>query len=292
MPKGITQQEVSTAADMLVAAGEKPTVEKVRQTLGTGSPNTVLRMMETWRDQLAQRLGDVLKLPELPPPVGQAFTDVWRLATEHAQQLTHTALTTEQNQLAADRTSLDQEIKVWRGAVEAAQKEVGEAEAKLTQADIQMRERDVLLGQLMAQQADLLKQRDRLQTQLSQQQTEMEILRAERVNAQEHVRAAEDRAHRMVDEARQEAKSAKTRWERDEREAGKRIAQLLSQVEALRKTTLAAEQASARDAGRVAALETTLKQWRKKPSPQKAKPAAVSGTKPRAKKSRQSKHAQ
>jgi hypothetical protein len=36
-------------------------------------------------------------------------------------------------------------------------------------------------------------------------------------------------------EARQEAKLAKTRWERDEREAGKRIAQLLSQVEALRK---------------------------------------------------------
>ena len=56
MPKGITQEQVNAAADTLVAAGDKPTVEKIRQALGTGSPNTVTRMLDVWRSTLAQRL--------------------------------------------------------------------------------------------------------------------------------------------------------------------------------------------------------------------------------------------
>ncbi len=48
MAKGITQEQVSAAADALVTAGERPTVEKIRAQLGTGSPNTVTRMLDTW----------------------------------------------------------------------------------------------------------------------------------------------------------------------------------------------------------------------------------------------------
>jgi hypothetical protein len=56
MPTGISQDQVNAAADQLVAAGNKPTVEKVRQVLGTGSPNTITRMLEAWRGELAQRM--------------------------------------------------------------------------------------------------------------------------------------------------------------------------------------------------------------------------------------------
>lgn len=47
MARGITETDVHTAADELVAAGERPTVDRIRTHLGTGSPNTVTRWLET-----------------------------------------------------------------------------------------------------------------------------------------------------------------------------------------------------------------------------------------------------
>src|SRR3546814_9135076 len=41
--------------------------------LGTGSPNTIIRMLEAWRSGLAERLQNVLQLPELPAEAGQRF---------------------------------------------------------------------------------------------------------------------------------------------------------------------------------------------------------------------------
>jgi len=90
-----SELQVSTAADALVTAGEPPTVEKIRARLGTGSPNTVTRMLNTWRGALATRLSQVLALPAVPADVGQAFTEVWRLAMAQA------ALMQEQNALLA-----------------------------------------------------------------------------------------------------------------------------------------------------------------------------------------------
>jgi len=63
MPRGISQDQVNTAVDAILGAGENPTVEKVRAELGTGSPNTVMRMLDTWRNGLADRLHKALKLP-------------------------------------------------------------------------------------------------------------------------------------------------------------------------------------------------------------------------------------
>ena len=56
MERGITEHDVHTAADALVAAGERPTVERIRAHLGTGSPNTVTRWLETWWRALGLRL--------------------------------------------------------------------------------------------------------------------------------------------------------------------------------------------------------------------------------------------
>lgn len=46
MAKGISELDVHNAADDLVALGERPTVERIRSHLGTGSPNTVTRWLE------------------------------------------------------------------------------------------------------------------------------------------------------------------------------------------------------------------------------------------------------
>lgn len=64
MARGITESDVHAAADELVGKGERPTVERIRAHLGTGSPNTVTRWLETWW----KRLGTRLRLSSHWPP--------------------------------------------------------------------------------------------------------------------------------------------------------------------------------------------------------------------------------
>ncbi|GLQ99262.1 DNA-binding protein [Dyella mobilis] len=284
MRKGITQEQVSAAADALVAAGDKPTVEKIRQALGTGSPNTVTRMLDAWRGTLAQRLQEVIKLPEVPPEAGQAFAEVWRLAIAHADVLAQAALTEERNTLFASQSDLAQERKVWEIALAEAQANVTEHAAQRVQAETQLRERQVLVDQMEAQRVDLVQQRDRLQAQIDQQQLELHTLRSERATALDQVRSLEDRAHQQIDHTRQEVKGLQQLLERSQREHIKAVAQLNTQQDSLRAALRTAEQAAAHQAGRVAALEVTLSQWRSQVSPSKRqslKATPVDKSKPR-----------
>ena len=62
--RGVQLEDVLTAADEIVAKGQKPTIERVRQHLGSGSPNTVSPMLDVWFERLPQRLGGGLAAPQ------------------------------------------------------------------------------------------------------------------------------------------------------------------------------------------------------------------------------------
>ncbi|SEB25495.1 DNA-binding protein [Variovorax sp. YR216] len=49
-------EEVCEAADALLARGLKPTIERVRQRLGGGSPNTIGPLLHDWYVGLSARL--------------------------------------------------------------------------------------------------------------------------------------------------------------------------------------------------------------------------------------------
>lgn len=76
MPRGITEQEVFEAADALLIRGERPTIDRVRQELGRGSPNTVNPMLDAWWTSLAARLRGA-QAPGLPPSLVQACTRLY-----------------------------------------------------------------------------------------------------------------------------------------------------------------------------------------------------------------------
>ena len=83
MARGITESDVHTAADEIVGAGERPTVERIRAHLGTGSPNTVTRWLETWWQGLGQRLHAQqarLAVPAAPDAVAALAAEWWALA--------------------------------------------------------------------------------------------------------------------------------------------------------------------------------------------------------------------
>lgn len=67
---GITYLEVTTAIDKIIAAGDEPTIQKIRDVLGTGSPNTIHRHLTDWR---SARPVEQRKAVELPADLAAAL---------------------------------------------------------------------------------------------------------------------------------------------------------------------------------------------------------------------------
>jgi len=82
-PRGVQCEDVWAAADAVLLAGEKPTIERVRQHLGSGSPNTVGPLLEQWFKHLGRRIQDpgAFAAPAgVPDPVLQAARHFWETA--------------------------------------------------------------------------------------------------------------------------------------------------------------------------------------------------------------------
>jgi len=258
MAKGITQEQVNAAADALVTAGERPTVEKIRAQLGTGSPNTVLRMLETWRGALAERLHQVLSLPDVPAEVGQAFTECWRLAMAHANSAAQSSLAQEQYALLAAQTSLTQERKIYENAVAAAQEMAKSADQARDIAETRLTDLQCLVEQQASQLAELMEQRDGLQQRTHQLadslETHKNAVATEREAQAAHIRAIEDRAHAEIDRAREETKSLQAALRQKDREATNVAARLESALASAR----GAENLATEYGARAKALEQQL----------------------------------
>lgn len=258
MVKGITQDQVSAVADALVTAGERPTVERIRARLGTGSPNTVTRMLDTWRGALATRLSQVLALPDVPADVGQAFTEVWRLAMAQAGSLAQGALAQEQNALLAAQTSLTQERKLWEIALAEAQAQAQSADQAREVAETRLADMQRLVEQQAGQLAELAQQRDALQRRAEQLDEAFEGHKsraaAEREAQAAHVRAVEDRAHAEIDRAREETKALQATLRRQEREASTVATRLEKALDSAR----VAEHLAAEHGARARTLEQQL----------------------------------
>jgi DNA repair exonuclease SbcCD ATPase subunit len=258
MARGITQDQVSAAADALVTAGERPTVEKIRAQLGTGSPNTVTRMLETWRGELATRLSQVLALPDVPPDVEQAFTEVWRLAMAQAGSLARAALVQEQNALLAAQTSLTQERKLWEIAITEAQEVAQSADQARQVADTRLADMQRLVEQQAGQLSELTQQRDASQRRTKQLDEAFEghktRVAAEREAQAAHVRAVEDRAHAEIDRAREETKALQAMLRQKDRE----VSAIASRLETAIASARSAERLVAEHGARAKTLEQQL----------------------------------
>jgi len=86
-PRGVTQIDVSHAADSLLRAGERPTIDKVRAKIGKGSPNTVNPLLDAWWKTLAARLDSgPAALHRLPEAVAHVAEALWMQALEEGKR--------------------------------------------------------------------------------------------------------------------------------------------------------------------------------------------------------------
>lgn len=141
-PRGATvsAMEVRAAADALLRAGERPSVEAVRRQLGErGSPNRLAPLLAEWYRDLGARLAKGPSAFErVPAPAAQLLEALWlSLADEARRQATEPSLGDERAQLDLRAHLLSQRE--------------GELQARLN-------DRDALAAALAARAADLDKQ--------------------------------------------------------------------------------------------------------------------------------------
>lgn len=225
MARGVTEKDVHIAADELVQAGERPTVERIRAHLGTGSPNTVTRWLSTWWDNLGTRLRAEqasLELPEAPERVAELAGELWRFALGHARSLVEKDFVKERQALQEDKEALQLERVAFATDAETLKEQVSTSLQAKRLALAQTTELQRLVKQLEKQVEEGIRQRDEalvrateaeaaLQAAESRNQTLHEAATTERNLLTQHVRAVEDRAHAEVDRARQESRQLKDR---------------------------------------------------------------------------------
>ena len=81
---GIRYEEVSAAAETLLSRGLNPTIQRVREFLGTGSNTTISEHLKSWQQKLAAAPKAVLP-PTIPETVTVALEAFWKLAVQHAE---------------------------------------------------------------------------------------------------------------------------------------------------------------------------------------------------------------
>lgn len=97
---GIDYDTVKQAAIKLLSQGDAPSVQKIRDLLGTGSNTTIAEHLKTWREEHAKKT--VHYLPDgMPKELINTFEVLWQTAMEQAQ-----------NQLAAYKNLLESEHHV------------------------------------------------------------------------------------------------------------------------------------------------------------------------------------
>jgi len=259
MTRGITENDVHEAADALVAAGERPTVERIRAHLGTGSPNTVTRWLETWWNGLGERLGRQrrsLALPDAPQEVVALASRWWELALSVAGDKANADLAGERQALLAERQALTDQHAVQRDQLQLALAAADQAAQARTLADQRAMDLQRLCEQLRDQVTDITIQRDRASERMARLENDLltHAQRAEqrdveqgqeRTRHSEHLRSVEDRAHAEIDRARQEMRSLKKQLEASQLERQKLLDAQRVREESLRAAVADAQREAA-----------------------------------------------
>jgi len=210
MARGVTQGQVTRAADALLARGERPTIEKVRAELGTGSPNTLLRLLEVWWAELAGRLAAQARaeLPGIPDAVQRAMMTLWSEAVVITRQEAETRNKERERALQEREAALQAQFE-HVAAQEAARQQaliLSQRECEAANASLanERRRTDDLQQSLAAALGSLTEAQATVAALRRAGEEAQKAFRADRERAE----ATEQRWLREVDRAREEAKSA------------------------------------------------------------------------------------
>ncbi len=234
---GVQYEDVKQAIDALMAKGEAPSVQKIRDLLGTGSFTTISDHLREWRARREERV-ETAPTQGMPEPIQQLAEGLWEKAQDAAGDA-----------LAEYREAADREVTAARDAVQDARRQAEDAEQReaalsthLASIEQRLEARSAALATAEVERDQALEKARRLGERLARSLQQLERLQAEsELQLQAHQQAlgereAQHQARQQQEEQRHEAAEARLMSlldeARQERLAGeKRYAANLRQLE-------------------------------------------------------------
>jgi len=251
---GVDYDTIKHAAFKLLSQGRAPSVQRIRNLLGTGSNTTIAEHLNAWREEHASR--EIHHLPaNMPRELISAIEVLWQVAMEQASnQLGEVKkdLTTQQEQLKQDQQNTEKAITEIKATL--AQKEQallsqdntikslqtklaieqerllsGKKEKEKTEKQHEIKlqnaidEKHHLLDQYHKSQADLATCQQALSTQAGKNQQQL----SEERQRQEQ---SENRWVKMIDRSRQEADNLRKQFEQYKQQNQKTSQKLSNEV--------------------------------------------------------------
>ncbi len=168
----VSQEGVAAVADQLVAAGEKPTMIRVREVLGGGSYSTIKAYLDAWKQE--RQLTTAPAASDLPPELTakgeELLRSVWQIAMSLAEQQIAQVRAEAQRQVAearADVQQLEAALTEQEHEQAAQAQQLAEQAAQLQQLEVLRAELQLALrtaetraSELDARVSDLKSERD------------------------------------------------------------------------------------------------------------------------------------
>jgi len=244
---GVNYETVKHTAIKLLSQGESPSVQKIREVLGTGSNTTIAHYLKVWR--IEHKNKEIHHLPaNMPKELIAAIEVLWQAAMEQAQnqlvvikqdldqrseEMQQEKLTLEtsfneiKNRLAQALQKLDDknhEIQVLNTELAVAQEKLanGAEESTTTKNQYELRLNHITEEKYAAvSNSELLrKELAQLQQQLSNQAEKHQAIMVEERTRQEQ---SEKRWLNLIDQSRVDAKSAQKNYENTINKQNKQI---------------------------------------------------------------------
>jgi Plasmid replication region DNA-binding N-term len=177
--RGITAADVERAADALLRHGSRPTIEKVRAEIGSGSPNTINPLLDAWWHRLASRLdAGPAALHRLPESVLHVAEVLWLQALDEGRQRARLELTSNKSAaedeqrrlevrshvLSLREAELDERLRSRERALEESREQLLNLMSAVQRDQATIRARDTRIAAL---QADVASYRDQLKSVLA-----------------------------------------------------------------------------------------------------------------------------
>jgi septal ring factor EnvC (AmiA/AmiB activator) len=137
---------VERAADALLRSGERPTIEKIRGALGSGSPNTINPLLDAWWKRLSARLDSgPAALHRLPEPVAHVAEALWMQALEEGRRRAQSELHTSARASDEQKQTLDVRSHVLTLREGELDSRLRDRQNTITELNLQLRELTLLL---------------------------------------------------------------------------------------------------------------------------------------------------
>ncbi|MEG0821165.1 MAG: DNA-binding protein [Burkholderiaceae bacterium] len=232
MARGISETDVWQAADALLLEGARPTIERVRQKMGRGSPNTVSPFLDTWFRSLGRRIADPGAFsapPSLPDAISQAAEHFWGVALAEARRDGAAEIAAAQEAAArlvsdAQAAQATARLAAEQSAADAQRLQIAldQANHALTKAKVVTAEQAARLGALQDQVGEL---QQRLTAANAERAAELEQAAQRLALSEERSAATERRAALEIDRERQ----LRAKLERSNEQAEEKHAESLAQ---------------------------------------------------------------